>query len=302
MIPTFPNMKPLAIANKREVESFTAHFLPYSDFNFLSMWSWDTKGDMAFSQLNGNLIVRFTDYITSEPFYSFIGTTDANATAKALLEASAAEGLSSSLKLIPHETAVTLTASAFTVTAQPQHMDYVLSVQRLMTFEGRALRTKRSHARRFLEDHPSADIQILDLRNPAIRRDLQNLSELWSEGKGAGGTVSAEQESAALRRCLDSELRAHITAFGVFAKQSLIAFWALEEGGSGYGLCHFEKADTKSFPCVLPFLRQRTAPALYERGIRFINVEQDLGIEGLRQSKQSYWPDHYLQKYSVRYT
>jgi hypothetical protein len=251
--------------------------------------------------LNSNLVVLFTDYITSEPFYSFIGTTDATAAARTLLEASAAQGLFPSLKLVPNETAVALTASAFTVTSQPQHMDYVLSVQRLMTFEGRALRTKRSQSRRFLEDHPSADIQILDLRSPAIRRALQNLSELWSEGKGAAGIVSAERESVAIRRCLDSELRAHITAFGVFAKQSLIAFWALEDGGAGYGICHFEKADTRSFPCVVPFLRQRTAPALYERGIQFINVEQDLGIEGLRQSKQSYWPIHYLQKYSVRH-
>jgi hypothetical protein len=294
-------MRPLAITDKCEVESFTEKFPPYSDFNFVSMWSWDTKGEMALSQLNGNLVVRFTDYITSEPFYSFIGTTDATATAQTLLEASAAQGLSPSLSLIPHETAVALTASAFTVTAQPQHMDYVLSAQRLMTFEGQALRKKRSHARRFLEDHPNADIQILDLCSPVIRHGLQTLFELWSERNGAAGIASAEQESAALRRCLDSELRAHITAFGVFAKQSLIAFLALEDGGAGYGLCHFEKADTTSFPCVIPFLFQRAAHALYQQGIHFINIEQDLGIEGLRRSKQSYCPTHYLQKYSVRY-
>lgn len=119
MIPKFPNMKPLAIADKREVESFTEKFPPYSDFNFLSMWSWDTEGQMALSQLNDNLVVRFTDYSTGEPFYSFIGRRNIDATAGTLLETSASQGLSLSLKLVPHEVAVALTASAFRIAAEP---------------------------------------------------------------------------------------------------------------------------------------------------------------------------------------
>ncbi|MFH1170731.1 MAG: hypothetical protein V1704_04200 [Candidatus Vogelbacteria bacterium] len=42
------------------------------------MWSWDVNGEMRISELNGNLVVRFNDYLTGEPFYSFLGDNEVN--------------------------------------------------------------------------------------------------------------------------------------------------------------------------------------------------------------------------------
>ena len=81
MIPEFPEFKKLELSDKEDVEAFTKKFPPYSDFNFVSMWSWDIKGEMRLSILNGNLVVRFTDYITGDPFYSFLGNNKTNETA-----------------------------------------------------------------------------------------------------------------------------------------------------------------------------------------------------------------------------
>lgn len=64
MISEFPQFKKLELADKKDIEKFTSKFPPYSDFNFVSMWSWDIRGEMRVSQLNGNLVVRFTDYLT----------------------------------------------------------------------------------------------------------------------------------------------------------------------------------------------------------------------------------------------
>ena len=72
MIPTFPNFKKLEISDKKEVEEYTSNFPPYSDFNFTSLWAWDTNEKRMISKLNGNLVVQFTDYITCEPFFSFL--------------------------------------------------------------------------------------------------------------------------------------------------------------------------------------------------------------------------------------
>ena len=46
MLPEFPQFKKLELSDKEEVEKFTSKFPPYSDFNFVSMWSWDIKGEM----------------------------------------------------------------------------------------------------------------------------------------------------------------------------------------------------------------------------------------------------------------
>ena len=103
MIPEFPQFKKLELSDKKDIEKFTSKFPPYSDFNFVSMWSWDIKGEMRLSVLNNNLVVRFTDYLTGNPFYSFLGDNKVNETAEQLLELSKNEGLKAELKLIPED-------------------------------------------------------------------------------------------------------------------------------------------------------------------------------------------------------
>ncbi len=105
MIPNFPDFKPIELNDKDEIESFTKKFAPYSDFNFASMWSWDVKEEMRVSQLNGNLVVRFTDYLTGEPFYSFLGSNKPTETADALLTLAEKEGIPLHLKLVPEDSA-----------------------------------------------------------------------------------------------------------------------------------------------------------------------------------------------------
>ena len=85
MIPDFPSFKNIELTDKEDVDRFTLEHQPYSDFNFISMWSWDIKEKMRISQLNGNLVVLFTDYITGESFCSFLGTHNVNETTEILL-------------------------------------------------------------------------------------------------------------------------------------------------------------------------------------------------------------------------
>src|SRR3989344_4278099 len=102
-LPEFPKFKNLELSDKEAIEKITHKFPPYSDFNFVSMWSWDVKGEMRVSTLHGNLVVRFTDYLTGQPFYSFLGDSKVNETAEALLQLSKEEGLKAELKLVPED-------------------------------------------------------------------------------------------------------------------------------------------------------------------------------------------------------
>ncbi len=52
---------------------------------------------------------------------------------------------------------------------------------------------------------------------------------------------------------------------------------------------YFEKADRK-FKGLHQLINQETAKMIMEEGFEFINREEDLGIEGLRKAKMSYFP------------
>ena len=101
MPPLFPKFKPLEFTDKVEMEAITSKFDPYSDFNFTSLFSWNTQEEIQIAQLNGNLVVEFTDYICGEHFFSFIGDQDIEKTANQLLNFSQGKEFIQELRLIP---------------------------------------------------------------------------------------------------------------------------------------------------------------------------------------------------------
>jgi hypothetical protein len=63
MIPTFPVFKRLEITDKVDFKKIVLQFEPYSDHNFVSLWSFDTKEDCEISILNENLVIKMNDFL-----------------------------------------------------------------------------------------------------------------------------------------------------------------------------------------------------------------------------------------------
>src|SRR3989344_5884162 len=100
-MPQFPQFKKLELSDKEEIEKFTGQFEPYSDFNFVSLYSWNTKDEFKICFLNGNFVVRFLDYDSLVPFYTFLGNTRVLDTLDTLTELAKSEGITTTLKMIP---------------------------------------------------------------------------------------------------------------------------------------------------------------------------------------------------------
>ena len=297
MIPQFPNFKKLELKDKDEIYRLTAQYPPYSDFDFVSMWSWDFKEEIRISSLNGNLVVKFTDYVTGEPFYSFLGTKEVNATTDILLKKSSEEGLVPRLKLIPEIVIHELDMTIFFAKSDPDHTDYVLSTDLLATYEGYEYASKRRAVNQFIHHTEKARFAILDLELPETITEMTRLFLLWLEQKNI--SVVEDHEFTAFQRCLESPFRSELIAAGLYIDQILSAFWLIGSLGNSFAISHFEKADTKSHIGIFPYLKQQAGKELREKGIRFINLEQDLGILGLRQNKKSFNPVMFLQKYAI---
>lgn len=58
MIPAFPDFKKVEVSDRGVVEAHTHKYDPYSDFNFTSLWAWDTSNERMISESNGNRILR----------------------------------------------------------------------------------------------------------------------------------------------------------------------------------------------------------------------------------------------------
>ena len=301
MLPHFPKFKPLELPDAEDVQRYTARYAPFSDFNFACLWSWNIDSRVLLSELNGNLVVRLGDYVTGEVFYSFLGDSRVNETVEALIDLSCRENLEPRLQLVPEVAAGQLDTERFAITEDDRHADYILMVDRLCRYQGSRLASKRNEVRKFLRLCPQTRFEVLNLRDGSVIAQCRTLFRRWNERRNAERNPEADREFKAFERCLEGQAHFPLVGAGIFADDVLVAVSILEVVDNQYAFTHFEKADMTNFPGIGSFLNQQVANLLAPRGIQYINIEQDLGIAGLRMSKRSYFPCGYLRKFSVSY-
>ncbi|MES2966229.1 MAG: phosphatidylglycerol lysyltransferase domain-containing protein [Patescibacteria group bacterium] len=300
MLPTFPEFKPLEVTDRDGILDIIKSFSPYSDFDFVSMWSWDYSNMMGVSQLNRNLVIKFSDYITGEYFYSFIGSNKLNETSSELLKHAKENNLLPYLKLVPQIVAHNLNTDSFLITSDEDNDDYLLETGKLATLEGPDLSSKRRAVSIFTRTHGDFEVVEINLNDTKVQDDIYKLFNVWSDIKLEHGSESNDHELVAIQRCVSNADALNLFATGMYNGDTLIAFWIVGLRENKCSVSHFEKADTKNFDGIFPYFKQKVAKQLIEKkGINFINLEQDLGIPGLRQSKQVYKPSQTLKKYIV---
>lgn len=299
MIPKFPIFKKLAIEGKKEIEKIIKRYPPYSDYNFVSLWSYNTKGSIEISLLNNNLVVKFFDYFGIEHFYSFIGNKKVKKTINTLLSHSVANGIGQKLILIPeiNLSFKTKVSDNFLVKEDHNNFDYILSVSKLSQLKGNKFGAKRNFVNRFIKNYPEAIIDVFDVNDPKLQKQIENLFFIWEKQTNKNRSET-KNELIAIRRLLKSTYFFNLMSVGIFIKNKLIAFSINEVTHKNYAIIHFEKADT-SYIGVFQYLKQQTAMYLEKLGCAYINYEQDLGIPSLRKAKQSWQPIKYLKKFKI---
>ncbi len=301
MLPTFPEFKPLEVTDRDGILNIIKSFSPYSDFDFVSMWSWDYSNMMGVSQLNQNLVIKFSDYITGEYFYSFIGSNKLDETTQVLLKHANENDLLPYLKLVPQIVAHNLKTDLFIISSDEDNDDYLLETEKLATLEGPELSSKRRAVSIFTRTYINFPVVEIDLKETKVQEDIYKLFNVWSDIKIENGAESNDHELVAIQRCISNADKLNIFATGMYNEGILIAFWLIGLRENKCSVSHFEKADTKNYDGIFPYFKQQVAKQLLEKkDIKYINLEQDLGIPGLRQSKQAYKPSQTLKKFIVR--
>lgn len=294
----------ISLTHREYVSAFTDKYFPYSDFNFTSMWAWDIEQKIRIFEISNNLVVRFNDYLTGEPFYSFLGDTDPNGTTDYLLKLSADEGLEPKLKMVPACSIKNLDTDNFLVTEDLNHFDYVYDLKEVTDAVGKKFARHRqcinSFDRMYASQNPSA-VEAHTLTLKEMRRDIAIVNEQWKANKiqrtGEAWDTDSDRDAQALERMLeDTHNRLFTTC--LFYKNQPIGYTVNELLNNEYAIGHFTKADTR-YGGVIQFLMKKTFESMLLAGKKLLNGQQDLGVEGLRFSKQSFRPNHYIKKYSV---
>lgn len=298
MIPFFPDFKNLELADKEEFDKYTKKFEPYSDFNFISLWVYNTENDTKISDLNGNLIIRFRDYITNNPFYTFIGTNRVNETANLLLDFSEKEGIGIGLKLIPEACLLEAKFSNnLKIEEDRNSFDYILSVDEIAILSGDKYHTHKNFVNKFHKTYENYHTANLNLLDSVIQEQMLNVFYTWERRRNKNRSET-EHELKAIKRLLYDANSFDLVTLGVYDKEEMVGFIVASLEQMDCAVSHFAKADT-DYSGVFYFLYHNLAQILLEKGFKYLNNEQDMGIPGLRKSKEQWNPSHFLKKYII---
>lgn len=174
--------------------------------------------------------------------------------------------------------------------------DYIYLRTHLATLAGKNLQPKRNLANRFEKNYP--DYEYLPL-SPDLVDECKQLHKTWLERRERDELSEAfAMEEKSMTYVLNN-LEALQTEGGVLRVDGkVVAFtYGRPINYDTYGVC-FEKADT-SYEGAFATINREFAKRIPERYL-YVNREEDLGLEGLRQAKLAYRPEVILQKYSVR--
>ncbi len=299
MIPDFPAFKPLQISDKHEIEKITKTFEPYSDYNFVSLFCWDVDDQIMISRLNNNLVVLFVDYLDKHRFFTFIGSNKIDETIDRLISTAKSEKIDSTLRLVPEAIVKSIeNADRYEIKEDRDSFDYILSVQDLVELKGKKFHPQKNFITRYKKLYQQAThLKPLILSDENTKKEVLNLFYKWESLRNKSHDET-DRELGALKKLLDHSHKLDLKALGLFINNELKGFVINELVSDTHGIAHFEKADI-SHVGIFQYLKHQTALMLKESGRRYINIEQDIGIEGLRKAKMAAHPVHFLKKYTV---
>lgn len=169
--------------------------------------------------------------------------------------------------------------------------DYLYEIEKFVSYPGRKLHSKRNLVAQFLRDYT---VEILPLNKENSHLAIEVLNK-WQNESGS------EKEQTDFYPCL--EALQNLQKLNQTGQIFLIGgvpegFVCTERYNNEYCVIHFAKANG-NVKGLYQYMFSAFARESQQMQCKFINLEQDLGKEGLRAMKKSYYPLTLLRKYRI---
>ena len=174
--------------------------------------------------------------------------------------------------------------------------DYVYSIDDLADLAGKKYHGKRNHIYRFEEAYPRCSVQKLCDDNAVLVREM--LCEWYDQKMQENPNSDFHMERAALEKALRDYKALGMEGIVLINETRVLAFSLGNRLSEDTFDVNFEKARADAsgaYPMINREFSRHIRNEYPE--VKFLNREEDMGIDGLRKAKQSYHPHHLVKKY-----
>ena len=176
-----------------------------------------------------------------------------------------------------------------------ERYDYICLKEDIINLPGHALRPKRQHLAQFPRFYPNHEYRPIE---PSLFPECLQLLQRWSDNAEAIGHLQGA-DSKVMERESISQVFDNWEQFGaiggaLFVDGNIVAFtYGVPINGNTFDLC-VEKGDI-NYKGVYTVVRHHFMQQIPEQ-YTYINLEEDLGLPGLRRAKSSYHPAYQIKK------
>jgi len=264
------------------------------EFSFSNLYLWGRQ-KLAFLHGHGVLFSQFNRR-TVYPFP--VGSGDKKPVLDAIIADASQRGIPCRITGLTGENIALLQElypGRFRYHCDRDSFDYVYAIDDLADLAGRKYQKKRNHFNRFRTAFPYYTVEPLDEQNlPRV----QAMVDSWYETRLREAPISDfYMERSALNKALNHFEELGMDALVLLDGEDVLALTMASPLSQDTMDVHFEKArpDVDGAYAVIncEFARYIRQKHPY---IRFLNREEDMGLEGLRKAKESYYPHHMTEK------
>ncbi len=266
------------------------------EYTFGNLFIWkDTYNTQVAYTDDGLAVVRFT----AEPHsYLFpVGDGDIKPVIEDMIEQSGALG--GPFRIIAArredvELLETLFPNRFSSHASRDFAEYIYNSEDLIELRGKKYHGKRNHIRRFLSENPEYSFEEITAENIG---EAEAMNEAWYDQN-----IGYDLEGLTNERNSSNLAFKHFCELGfsggvLKTAAGTVAFSIGERINADTFCVHFEKAryDVNGAYTII----NRDFAVRFCKDFKYINREDDIGDEGLRKAKLSYYPEMLLEKHVV---
>jgi hypothetical protein len=181
----------------------------------------------------------------------------------------------------------------FTLQEDRDNSDYVYLTRDLIRLSGNRYHRKKNHLHQFLKNH---EFEYLPLSAELVECFL-DMQEAWCRMRECVEHPALLSEDFAVREALTHFGELDFQGGAIVMGGKVEAFSIGEPLNGDTAVIHVEKANPE-IPGLYVAINQLFLQHAWSH-MKYVNREQDLGVEGLRKAKESYYPHHRVRKYTL---
>ncbi len=272
------------------------------EYSFTNLLGWSGPYGQEIARWGDLLLTRLQGPLNGCYLWP-AGTGDERAAIEALAADAGERGCPLRLVAVPAGDKDKLEAwwpGRFHITPDRDGFDYCYGIDKMCELTGKKLHGKRNHINRFLEANEGR-WSFAPMTRPQLAECLEMEAE-WRR-RSLGREVSLEEFSPETTALLAAAT--HYDALGmdggvlrVYGEVVAFTMGTLLTPDT-YDI-HFEKAYGE-LQGAYPMIARQFARLIRDKypGVRWLNREDDMGVEGLRKAKESYYPDLMIEKFTA---